>query len=988
MTDKTPRNGKEYWRSLEQLEQSPDFKEFLYREFPQGASEFDNSWSRRSFLTLMGASVALAGLAGCRRPVEKVVPYVTQPEESTPGIPELYATTMPFGVSSYGLLVKSNEGRPTKIEGNELHPSSLGSTDILMQAAILGMYDPDRSRLVLHKGAEAKWDEFVTFWRERHKAFTANQGQGLAILSEAFNSPTLARLAAAIKLQFPKAIWATYESVSDENIFEGIKAASGKNLVPVYNVKNASVILSLDSDFLKTESECVTAIRGFADGRRVSGRTEEMNRLYAVESGYTATGAKADNRLQMQTRWIGGFAVALAKALSVPAAAAMTAPSLSAAEQKWVDVVARDLLKNRGKGLVLAGRRQASSVHALVAAINAVLGNTGTTVSYVEAKDAALPSRRELKTLVNSLDAGQVDTILMLGGNPVYDAPTDLDFARVLGKAKSSVHLSLFEDETSQKCEWHLPEAHFLESWGDARSVDGTASLIQPLIEPLFGGHSRFELLSLLADGRDQRGYDIVRETWKSHFSPLEFESSWRRMLHDGVLKGSAFAPTEISVDTAGIGRIAADEPPFSSDSSGYELVFAPSQVFDGRFANNAWLQELPDPITKLAWDNVVMMSITNARELGLSNGDVVRLACKGREVEAPVWLQPGQTNGSLTVFLGYGRSAAGRVGDKVGFNAYQLRGTDCIDFASGATATRLGRNQLLANVQDHGSMEGRAIVREATLEEYHKGEDFKPEMEKHPPLASMWDEHKYDTGYQWGMSIDLNACTACNACTIACQSENNIPVVGKDQVSRGREMHWIRLDRYYSGAEDKNPEVVYQPMACQHCENAPCESVCPVAATTHDREGLNVMVYNRCIGTRYCSNNCPYKVRRFNFYNLTKDLPETIRMQQNPDVSVRSRGVMEKCTYCVQRINGAKIKSKLEERTVEDGEVVTACQQACPAKAIVFGNILDPKSEVSKAKKIDRTYSVLEEFNTRPRTTFLALVRNPNPELEGVIAS
>ncbi len=983
MKEQKPLRGKAYWRSLDQLAETPEFKEFLFREFPQGASEFDNRWSRRSFLTLMGASVALAGLASCRRPVENVVPFVVQPEEVTPGVPQYYASTMPFGVSSYGVLVKSNDGRPTKIEGNELHPSSLGSTDILMQAAILQMYDPDRSRLALHKGVEASWEGFVSFWRDKYRAFASNQGQGLAILSQGFNSPTLMRLAASLKQQFPKMIWATYEAISDENIYAGIRLATGKSLLPVYDFSQAGVILSLDSDFLKTESESVSAIRGFSDGRRVSTKSDEMNRLYAVESGYSVTGAKADHRLRMQSRLVGGFAAALARELSVPAAVALPVGSFSAEEQKWIKAVAKDLARTRGRGLVIAGRKQPAEVHALVCAINGALGNIGKTVSFVEPKDASLPNREELKTLAGNLEAGQVDTLVILGGNPVYDAPADLDFANLLGKARSTVHLGLFEDETSQKCEWHIPEAHFLESWGDTRSVDGTVGSIQPLIEPLYGGHSLTEFVSLLANGREQRGYDIVRETWQKQFGPLTFEASWRKMIHDGVLKDSVLPTQNATIDQSAVARAIGAKPFATSKSDSFELTLVPSQLYDGRFANNAWLQELPDSITKLTWDNVVSISPQDARKLGLSNGDLVRLDCQGRQLEMPVWIQPGQTDGSVALSVGYGRSAAGRVGDGVGRNTYRLRTVAEYDYLAGVSITRLGRHYKLSTVQDHGSMEGRAIVREATLDGYKRGEKFEPDAPEHPPLAALWDEHKYDTGYQWGMSIDLTACTACNACTIACQSENNIPVVGKEQVANGREMHWIRIDRYYSG-KDESPEVSYQPMGCQHCENAPCESVCPVAATQHDAEGLNVMVYNRCIGTRYCSNNCPYKVRRFNFFNYTKDLPETVRMQQNPDVTVRSRGVMEKCTYCVQRIVAGKSHAKLEGRLVKDGEIVTACQQACPAKAITFGDILNPTSKVSQLKKLDRTYSVLEEFNTRPRTTYLALLRNPNPELEG----
>ncbi|MEW6051543.1 MAG: TAT-variant-translocated molybdopterin oxidoreductase [Candidatus Zixiibacteriota bacterium] len=986
MSREPMKQDKQYWRSLAQIADTPEFREFLHREFPQGAAEMDNSWSRRSFLTLMGASMALAGLAGCRRPVEKVVPYVKQPEEVTVGVPQYYATTMPFGLSAYGLLVKSNEGRPTKIEGNSEHPSSRGATNIWAQSAILDLYDPDRSRLVLRDGVEANWNDFVTFWRERLIYFQANQGQGLALLSESFNSPTLARLASEFRKQFPKAIWATYEPISDENIYEGIRVATGRTLRPVYHVENAQVILALDSDFLQTESENVTAMRGFAEGRRVMSQSDPMNRLYVVESSYSVTGGMADHRLRLQSQLIGQFTLALAHELASHGLrlefldGGYAVPSWL--DTKWVTAAAKDLLRNQGKSLLLAGRRQPPAVHALVAAVNAVLGNVGTTVTYHELKDAAVPSRAELTSLVQSLRSATIETLVMLGGDPVYNAPADLEFQSAMKKAKQIVHLASHINDTSKAVTWHVPQAHFLEIWGDVRSADGTASLIQPMIEPLFGGKSAIELLSHLTSGRDLRGYDIVRATWQPVFGPVAFESKWQRMLHDGLLGESAPPAVAHSIDDRSVrSAIQAGVPSDSPDAAGMEISFTVAHVWDGRFANNGWLQELPDSVTKLTWDNVAAMSDATAKALGVSSGELVRLTYRGATLEMPAWICPGHADNSISVPLGYGRENFGRVADNVGFNSYRLRFSEAADFAVGVQAARTGQMYELSSVQDHWSMEGRPIVREATYDEYKDKPDFKPEMIDHPPLVPPWNPHKYDTGYQWGMTIDLNACTGCNACTIACQSENNIPIVGKDQVSRGREMHWIRLDRYFAGSVEE-PEMVHQPMACQHCENAPCENVCPVAATTHDKEGLNLMVYNRCIGTRYCSNNCPYKVRRFNFYNYTKDLPETQRMQQNPDVTVRFRGVMEKCTYCIQRIAGAKILAKRDGKEIADGEIVTACQQACPTQAIVFGNVNDPNSRVSQIKKANRNYGVLEEYFTSPRTTYLAKLRNPNPEL------
>ena len=981
--------GKEYWRSLEQLADTPEFKEFLHREFPQGASEFFDPISRRKFLTLMGASMALAGLMGCRRPVEKIVPYVKAPENVIPGVPKYYATTMPLGLSATGLLVESHEGRPTKIEGNEKHPASRGAAGVWHQASILNLYDPDRSKVVLQKGAQAGWDEFVTFWRQQFDQFSENRGAGLVILSESFSSPTLFRLRKTFLQQFPRARWIAWEPIQDEHILRGTEIAFGRTYVPRYHFDRADIVLSLDSDFLLQESDALTYSRDFASRRRVSSEKDDMNRLYVVESTYTTTGAMADHRMRLQAREIGAFVAALAlelqaQGLRTGVEDAVRAYAGHSFNQKWLNALAKDLMQHRGKSLLIAGRRQPAEVHALVFALNQALGNLGKTVALVDPADKLLPDTGALNALVRDMKAGQVKTLVMLGGNPVYNAPADLGFGAALKKVEHTVHLSSHVDETSMMAEWHIPRAHYLEAWGDARALDGTLSVIQPLIAPLFGGKSDVEVANLLATGRDLRGYDLVRETWRTLLPRARFERAWRRVLHDGLLENSALPEQRPSLKT---GRVAAalQQNPLPQDRAGKEnleiVFYASPAVFDGRFANNGWLQELPDPITKITWDNALMVSPATARELGVKENEMVLVEYRGRRMKLPVWIQPGQPDYSVAVALGYGRSQSGRIGNDVGFNVYKLRQSQHADFDSGLRLTPTGEKYVLATTQNHWSMEGRPLVREATLEAYREHPEFAREMVELPPLESLWKEHPYDEGYQWGMTVDLNVCTGCSACITACQSENNIPIVGKEQVWRGREMHWIRVDRYFAGGLD-DPEVVYQPVMCQHCEMAPCEQVCPVAATVHDQEGLNVMVYNRCIGTRYCSNNCPYKVRRFNFFNYTNETPEIVKMAMNPDVTVRFRGVMEKCTYCLQRISEVKIRAKNEGRQVRDGEIKTACQQTCPTDAIVFGNINDPESRVSKIKEQNRNYEILAELNTKPRTSYLAKLRNPNPEL------
>jgi MoCo/4Fe-4S cofactor protein with predicted Tat translocation signal len=1005
---------KTYWRSLEQIDDRPEYRAAVEREFPEGASELTAGVTRRDMLRLLGASASLAGLAGCRRPVEEIVPYVTAPEDVVPGIPRYYATTMPFGRSAYGVIVESHEGRPTKIEGNPAHPSTLGASSSRVQASVLSLYDPDRSQSVALKGEKKTWNDFVTAWTQLAGAHAADGGAGLAILSESFASPTMARLASELRTRFPKLQWATYDAVSDENRLAGLRQATGRDVDLLLRFDRASVIVCLDADPLLTDPEMIRHARGFAAGRQAgvhaAGAGEdaggEMNRLYAVEGVFSLTGAMADHRLRLSSRQIGPFVAALAARLGAPGAAsgATTVPGV---DPRWIDALAKDLSAHRGKGLIVAGERQPAAVHAAVCALNSHLGNTGTTVSYYETRDAALPSVSSLATLVAAMNAGTVQTLVVLGGNPVFDAPADLDVATAMSKVPHVIALGHAVDETSAKAEWHIPRAHYLESWGDTRAAGGTLSVVQPLILPLFGARTAVEVLGVMVADKDRPGYDIVRETWKPILGEGGFDAAWNRVLHAGLLAGSELP--EVAAPAAG--NFAELARPDSGSSGGLEVVFVPSPaVHDGRFANDGWLQELPDPLTKITWDNPALVSPKTAESLGVANGDIVRVDYSGRAVELPASILPGMADGVVALTLGYGRTRAGRIGSGVGFDTYTVRMSKAPGFDGGAAVSKQGGRHPLSATQNHGSMEGRPIVRESTLAEYrskahqapaaageHGGSHDAAKGKTSPGALgvfpeethhfSLWKEHTYDKGRQWGMTIDLNTCIGCNACMTACQSENNVPVVGKAQVANGREMHWIRVDRYFSGDPAGSPEAVFQPVPCMHCEDAPCEQVCPVAATVHDAQGLNVMVYNRCIGTRYCSNNCPYKVRRFNFFNYTKDTPDILQLAMNPDVTVRARGVMEKCTYCTQRINRASIDAKLAGRELRDGDVKTACQQACPASAIEFGDLRDGSSRVVKAKTDSRNYALLAELNTRPRTTYLAKVRNPNPELDGVPA-
>ncbi len=973
----------EYWRSLGELEDSPESRPFREREFPEGASEAPDAVSRRTILTLLGASSAFATIA-CRRPEEHIVPYVEAPEQVVPGVPRRYATTMPNGTSAYGLVVESHEGRPTKIEGNELHPASLGSSSARVQASVLDLYDPDRSQAVLKRGEPSSWDEFVAAWKERAKLHAADGGEGLALLGQPHASPTLARLLADFRKAYPRARVVTQAPVSDATALAGIARAAGRPLLPLHHVGKARAILAIDADLLHADPEMIRNTRGFSAGRRVSAPGDSMNRLWSVEAVFSITGANADHRLRLSARRIPAFVAALAaklreSGLAIDAPAAPEVPGVGA---EWLAALAQDLLANRGASLVVAGPRQGAAVHAAVAALNAALGNVGTTVEYREPLDAELASATGLAELAGELAAGKVKTLVILGGNPVYDAPADLDFANLAGKAEEIVHYGSHVDETAKIASWHVPSAHFLESWGDARAACGTLSVVQPLILPLYGSKSLVELVGLLASGEDRPGYDLVQATWRGILTGADFDKRWNRVLHDGLLPESATPGVKLDVKPGTFAELASAAAALAGSAGELELVFqACPKLEGGASANNGWLQELPDAISKVTWDNPLLLSPATAAARGLKDGDVVSVETGGRSLTLPLLRVPGMADGTLALLLGYGRTQAGRVGNAVGYDAYALRTAASPDLATDVKLTAAGGRADLAQTQEHGTMEGRRLIREATLERYKEEPKFAGDE---TPLFSLWQEHEYKTKPQWGMSIDLNACTGCNACAVACQSENNVPVVGKDQVRRGREMAWLRIDRYFTGSVEE-PAAAFQPVPCMQCENAPCEQVCPVAATVHDAEGLNAMVYNRCIGTRYCSNNCPYKVRRFNFYNFTKDTPRVLKLVNNPDVTVRARGVMEKCTYCVQRLTAAKIDARLSGRELKDGDAKTACQQACPAEAIRFGDLTDAESQVSKARASDRSYALLAELNSKPRTTYQARLRNPHPSLAAI---
>ncbi len=993
----TELRGRALWRSLDQLEQSPGFLELLHREFPQNASELSDPEGRREFLRVMGASFALAGLAACtKQPEERIVPYVRQPEQIVPGRPLFFATAVLEGGWAKGVLVESHEGRPTKIEGNPDHPASVGGSDAISQAAILDLYDPDRAQTVRSFGEIHSWAEFVAALKPVVERQRVKRGAGLRIVTEAVTSPTLRQQLEELLAELPEARWIQWDA-SAGNARAGALLAFGETVETRYHLDKADVVVSLDADFLASGAASLRQIRDFARRRKLDGEHANLNRLYAIETTPGLAGVNADHRLPVRPSEMEGVVRALAAALGLPVQGA------SGDHAAWIGPLAKDLQAHSGASLVLAGASLSPEAHAIVHLVNERLGNVGRTLTHSAAVAAgATDPVAALAQLVAEMSARQVEALFVLGGNPVYTAPADIPFGEALMLVPFRVHLSLYDDETSERCHWQLPEAHSLEAWSDALAFDGTASIVQPLIEPLYGGRSAHELLALLTSRPDRKGYDIVRDHWRSRLG-VDFEKAWRKALHDGLVAGTALPERSVSVKLGDWAKA-----PAASTASGIEVVFRPDPtVGDGRGANNGWLQELPKPISKLTWENAVYMSLKTAKSLGVRTSsnhqgraesageptpqgtvtDLVQITLGDRKVSGPAWVLPGHPDGVVTVHLGYGRWRAGRVGNGAGFNAYAIRSSANLHWAAGAQLARTEFTTKVACTQDHWSMEGRHLVRTGSLEEYEHEPRFAQELgEDPPPGMTLYPPHPYE-GHAWGLTVDLNSCVACNACVTACQSENNIPVVGKDQVGRGREMHWIRVDRYFEGRpeEPASIETRSQPVMCMQCENAPCEVVCPVTATVHSDEGLNDMIYNRCVGTRYCSNNCPYKVRRFNFYLYQDWTTPTYKMMRNPDVTIRSRGVMEKCTYCVQRISKARIDARNEGREIEDGEIQTACQQACPAEAIVFGDQNDAASRVARLKASPRNYGLLTELNTRPRTTYLAAVRNPNPEMPGL---
>jgi molybdopterin-containing oxidoreductase family iron-sulfur binding subunit len=989
--------GKRYWRSIDELADTAEFQAAVEREFPGSAQEWVDPVSRRGFLKLMGASMALAGLAGCtKQPDEPIYPYVKAPEDLILGKPMYFATAHPFVTGAVPLLVKSDQFRPIKIDGNPDHAYNHGSSDPFTQGALLDLYDPDRSKHVMYRGESREWAEFAQ--ELRLKAAATKDGAGIYFLSETIVSPTLARQWKAVQAAYPKATLVQYDPA-----IAGTALEKGENVR--YDLSGADVIVSLDADFLST-----AAFPGFHKlvhdyAARRKEPEKGMNRLYTVESMTTTTGMKAEHRLGLRAGEIPAFAAELAKAVGV-AGAEPPAYAWTEEQKKFLAVVAKDLKANSGKCVVIPGLYQHSSVAALAFAINTALGNVGKTVLVSAEPSIPLPGDQfaGIKALVAELNAGKVDWLVILNADPIYSAPADLDFPDAFNKAQIVAHLGSHLDETGQIAHWHIPAAHFLEYWSDARAYDGTVSIVQPLIDPLYGGKTAHNVFQSLLDEPMLSAYEAVRATWRPVLEKSgDFEKAWRAALHAGWIENTAFTAN----GNAGKSAPMQAKVPAPTPKDSIEIIFRPDpSVYDGRWSNVGWLQELPKPVTNLSWDNAAIVSGATLTRLGLEEDDIVELTVGNGRVKAPVIVAPGHPDNSVTVHLGYGREFAGRVGSGAGFDAYLIRNTWAPFNATGSIRKVEGKWGIAitkSHYQDHrgarfgqqgngnNSLEAdealgeRGIIRYATLEEFKANPGFAnegPGHEKTDKDVTLFPNWAYNEANAWGMSVDMNSCVGCNACIVSCYAENNIAVVGKQQVRIGRNMQWLRIDTYFEG-DLSAPRAHFQPMMCQHCENAPCEQVCPVGATVHTPEGLNMMVYNRCVGTRYCSNNCPYKVRRFNFLLFSDYETESLKLMRNPDVTVRSRGVMEKCSYCVQRISAAKIEADKENRPVRDGEIVTACQQACPASAITFGNINDKQSHVAKLHADKRTYQVLADQNTRPRTRYVAAVLNPNSELE-----
>jgi MoCo/4Fe-4S cofactor protein with predicted Tat translocation signal len=1016
------KTGRRYWKALEQLAETPEFQKWVDDEFPHRSTLLN--MDRRSFIKFMGAGMMLAGLSasGCRKlPEERLVPFVAGPEDRLAGKAVYYSSIANLGGYAMGVKVKTNEGRPVKLDGNPNHPASLGALDAKTQARILDLYDPDRLRMPIHRGESDSWKSFLSHARKTLDGLAANGGSGIALVTEAVGSPTMRAQIAQFRAKYPLATWVQHEPANSRNASLGATNAFGTAVDTVYDFSKARVVLSLDSNVMMEGPGAVRYQHDIMAGRDLSGGASTMNRIYAVECAPTTIGVVADHRVPLRASQVPAFAKALAGRLGVSGVGSSPLPTGFA--EKWMSALVADLLANRGSSAVVTGAHQSADVHALVQAINAHLGNFGQTVSHIP---TLVPSSGNLGSLVSAMDSGQVQALFILGANPVYSSSPTLGFAEALKKVPFKAQLSTHDDETGAQCDWQLPLSHFLEAWGDGVAFDGTAAIQQPTIEPLYDSKSEIEFLDALV-GNASDGMSIVQSTWRGRWT-TDFEKQWQNALASGVIAGKP-APLPVTVAAGLVGTIGA------SEATGTEIVLMPDPtVHDGRFANNGWLQELPKPISNLTWDNAAFMSHSTATQLGVKpdtylgfipadrDAELAAITVDGQTVEAAVNVIHGMADGVVLLHLGYGRTRGGQVllplntddeYEAGGFSAYRLFRADQANpwiVSDGVRIELTSKTYSLANAQFHNTIDmtevdsERELLEEMTLSKFLSGGEI-----EHYDNPSLYDTDMVSkfvplpetavekSGFnspdfnQWAMTIDLTLCTGCNACVVACQSENNIPTVGKYQVQRGREMHWIRIDRYYAGSGEhsewptKNPDIRFQPVTCMHCENAPCEPVCPVAATTHSKEGINQMVYNRCVGTRYCSNNCPYKVRRFNFLNYANhnDVPVKLLLN-NPDVTVRGRGVMEKCTYCVQRINHARIDAKKRGERIKDGEVTTACMDACPSRAIVFGDMVDVTSKVSQRLADKRSYKMLDhELNTKPRTRYLARVTNPNQEIE-----
>jgi MoCo/4Fe-4S cofactor protein with predicted Tat translocation signal len=995
--------GVKEWRTLNELAQTDQFANLLHDEFPHAASEWPKGQSRRDFLKLMSASLALAGLSGCTRKAdERLVPYVKQPEWMVPGKPLYFATAVTLGGYAKGVLVESYDGRPIKIEGNPDHPASpkrvsaataYGASDAMTQGEVLNLYDPNRSANVLNIGSVSDYNGFTKTIADNLASHP--DGQGIRLLTEGITSPTLVDQISRFLKKYPNARWHTFEPLSRENCRRGIEMAFGRPLEAIHSLDKAKAIVSLDENFLADGPTNLVYAAQFTDGRRVradwAAAKRAMNRLFVAETSPMITAAMADVRCRVRPSELDKLAIAL-----VDAVAGKTTSDLTDKQASWIKAAAVALNENRGASAVLISETASAAAHAAIHRLNADLGNIGKTVRYIDPVIVAPAGDASLASLVKDMNAGSVKTLLIVGGNPVYSAPADFEFASAMSKVDFRVHLSQHYDETGFYCHWHLPMSHELEGWSDARAFDGTATVIQPLILPLHATRNAIELFSTLLGEFDRDAHQVVQDYWrKSHGNDADFDAFWQKSLNDGVIAGTAF-PIQ---DVAPVAR--ADSAAVASAAAEYDIVFrADPCIYDGRFATNGWLQELPNPITKLTWDNAALMSAATAAKLNVENEKRVKISVGSRSVTAPVYVVPGHSDSTITVNLGYGRTKAWKIGDSeedllaCGFSGYAIRTSTAMWWTVATSVEKIDGHYRLASTQEHQLMEHREPIRVRHVEDAATADadaaqlgrlrGQSPTGTRSIPL-SLYKDFDYDAEpNKWGMVIDQNACIGCNACMIACQAENNSPVVGKDQVQLGRHMHWIRIDAYYAGDTEADAAgPFFQPLPCQQCEKAPCEVVCPVNATIHDNEGLNLQVYNRCVGTRYCANNCPYKVRRFNFLQYTDRTDELLMLQRNPEVTVRSRGIMEKCTYCIQRISHARIESKKQSRPILDGEVLTACQQACPTSAIVFGNLNDQASQVSQLMQEPALYSLLEELQTVPRTTYLPRYSNELPGME-----